>query len=336
MSNIAQLRGPLRQAGLHAFPGFRCPSGWPLPGSSGCRNPCRSKRRWEIALRSNPTMQATRNDVRVATWNLTAAYGSWLPSASLGSSLSWQGAGEQRFGSITADQLGFRDQPSFLSSSYNAGVSLALNGRMLMAARAGQAKPRRHPGAGAFAGGGDPAQPDPAPTWRCFARWRACASPTGNSRGRSSTSAWPRDNRRSDPGNAIDVHQAEVAVGRAQVTQLQSQTGVRTSRVRLLQQMGRGPLRGADAGDDLHRDRAHLDRGRALRDGAGAQPGARGREGAGERLRLRGPHRPLLVLPQRVDVGGAERLHPAGEQHAGAGGASDRGAGSPPCSSASP
>ena len=94
-----------------------------------------------LAVRNNPRLQAVRNDVAVADWNLNAAYGAWLPSASLSSSVSWQGAGEQRFGSITADQLGFQDQPSFLFSSYNAGVNYSLSGRTLMAP--GQARRNR-------------------------------------------------------------------------------------------------------------------------------------------------------------------------------------------------
>ena len=236
MSNIAQLRAHF---GKRAFTLFLAFAALPAAAAGQQRVPqsLSLEEALEIALRNNPTMQATRNDMRVATWNLTAAYGSWLPSASLGSSLSWQGAGEQRFGSITADQLGFRDQPSFLSSSYNAGVSLALNGRMLMA----PAQARRSRDA-----------------TRAQVRSQEAAIRLSLTRAYLEVLRQMEGLRLADrqlerallnlrlaqgqqeigSGNAIDVHQAEVAVGRAQVTQLQSQTGVRTSRVRLLQQMG--------------------------------------------------------------------------------------------------
>ena len=105
----------------------------PLRRKCECRSPSSLDEALEIALDNNPTMQATRNDVNVANWNLTAAYGSWMPTASLNSGVTWQGAGEQRFGSITAQQLGFQDQPSFLLSSYSANAGFSINGRMLMA-----------------------------------------------------------------------------------------------------------------------------------------------------------------------------------------------------------
>lgn len=194
----------------------------------------------EIALRNNPAMQATRNDVGVANWNLTAAYGQWLPTASLSSSFSWQGTGEQRFGSITAEQLGFGDQPSFLTSSYSANVGFQLNGSMLMAP--GQARRNRD-------------------ATRAQVRSQEAAIRLGL------TSAYLEVLRQTEglrlveqeletaqlnlrlaqgqqeigSGNAIDVQQAEVAVGRAEVQVLRSQTGVRNSRVRLLQQMGADP-----------------------------------------------------------------------------------------------
>ena len=113
-----------------------------------------------IALRNNPGMQAVRNDITVADWNLNSAYGALLPSASLSSSLSWQGAGEQRFGSITADQLGFQDQPSFLFSSYNAGVNFSLNGTNADGPRTGEAEPGRDTGPGSHGGSRAPSQRD--------------------------------------------------------------------------------------------------------------------------------------------------------------------------------
>ncbi len=195
------------------------------------------ERALEIALRNNPTMLATRNDIRVANWNLTSAYGALLPSASLGSSLSWQGAGEQRFGSITADQLGFGDQPSFLFSSYNASLGFSLNGRLLMAP--GQARRNRD-------------------ATRALVRSQEAAIRLGLTQAylnvlrqteglrlveqeldRAQLNLRLAQGRQEmGSGNAIDVQQAEVAVGRAEVAVLQAQTGVRTSRIRLLQQMG--------------------------------------------------------------------------------------------------
>ena len=191
----------------------------------------------QAALRNNPGVQAARNDLQVANWNLNSAYGSWLPSASLSSSVSWQGAGEQRFGSITADQLGFQDQPSFLFSSYSAGVNFSMDGRTLMAP--GQARRTRD---------ATRAQIHTAEALLRLNVTKAYLEVLRQGEGltlaeqeleRAQINLRLAQGRQDvGSGNAIDVRQAEVNVGRAQVTLIQARTGVQTSRIRLLQQIG--------------------------------------------------------------------------------------------------
>ena len=191
----------------------------------------------EVALRNNPRLQSTRNDISVANWTLTSAYGAWLPSASAGSSVSWQGAGQQRFGSITADQLGFQDQPSFLFSSYNIGVSFSMNGRTLMAP--GQARRNRD---------AVHAQVRTAESNLRLNVTRAYLEVLRQIEGQTLAEQelaraelnlrLARGRQEVGSGNAIDVQQAEVGVGRAEITLLQSRTGVRNARTRLLQQLG--------------------------------------------------------------------------------------------------
>lgn len=191
----------------------------------------------EIAFRNNPALQIARNDVPVADWNVRSAYASWLPSASASSSVSWQGAGEQRFGSITAEQLGFQDQPSFYFSSYNIGFNYSMDGQTLLAP--GQAKRNRD-------------------ATRAQVRVAEASLRLGVTKAyleglrqieEQTLSERELERARIDlrlaqgrlevgSGNAIDVQQAEVAVGRAQVSVIQSATLVRTARIRLLQQMG--------------------------------------------------------------------------------------------------
>ncbi|MBW3533965.1 MAG: TolC family protein, partial [Gemmatimonadetes bacterium] len=81
-----------------------------------------------LAQRHNPVYQATRNDLEVADWDVRSAWASLLPSASVSSGIAWQGAGQERFGSIT-----FGEQPSFYFSNYNAGLSLRLDGSAVLA-----------------------------------------------------------------------------------------------------------------------------------------------------------------------------------------------------------
>ena len=191
----------------------------------------------DIAFRNNPGLQSARNDISVADWALSSAYGAWLPTASASSSVSWQGAGQQRFGSITADQLGFQDQPSFLFSSYNVGVGLTLNGRTLMAP--GQARRNRD---------ATRAQIRTAEATLRLGVTRAYLEVLRRIEGLALAEQelaraainlrLARGRQEVGSGNAIDVQQAEVGVGRAEITLLQSRTGVRNARTHLLQQLG--------------------------------------------------------------------------------------------------
>lgn len=190
-----------------------------------------------LAVRNNPRLQAVRNDVAVADWNLNAAYGAWLPSASLSSSVSWQGAGEQRFGSITADQLGFQDQPSFLFSSYNAGVNYSLSGRTLMAP--GQARRNRDATRAQVRSEEAVLRLNVTKAYLEVLRQIEGLSLAEQELERARVNLrLARGRQEVGSGNAIDVQQAEVNVGRAEITFLQARTGVRTSRIRLLQQLG--------------------------------------------------------------------------------------------------
>lgn len=191
----------------------------------------------EIALRNNPRVQAARNDVDVADWNVNSAYGALLPSASLSSSLSWQGAGEQRFGSITADQLGFQDQPSFLFSSYNAGVNFSLSGRSLMSP--GQAKRNRDATVAQVRTAEATLRLNVTKAYLEVLRQVEGLSLAEQELARAELNLdLARGRMQVGSGNAIDVQQAEVSVGRAEITLLQSRTGVRNARVRLLQNLG--------------------------------------------------------------------------------------------------
>ena len=191
----------------------------------------------EIALRNNPRVQAVRNDVAVADWNLNSAYGALLPSASLSSSVSWQGAGEQRFGSITADQLGFQDQPSFLFSSYNAGVNFSLSGRSLMAP--GQARRNRDATRAQVRTAEASLRLNVTKAYLEVLRQIEGLSLAEQELARAELNLrLARGRQEVGSGSAIDVQQAEVSVGRAEITLLQSRTGVRNARIRLLQNLG--------------------------------------------------------------------------------------------------
>ncbi len=191
----------------------------------------------EIALRNNPRLQSARNDMSVADWTVNSAYAAWLPSASAGSTVSWQGAGEQRFGSITADQLGFRDQPSFYFSSYNIGFGLSVNGRTVMAP--GQARRDREATRARIRTAEATLRLGVTRAYLEVLRQIEGLTLAERELARAELNLrLARGRQAVGSGNAIDVQQAEVGVGRAEITVLQSRTGVGNARTRLLQQLG--------------------------------------------------------------------------------------------------
>jgi outer membrane protein len=89
------------------------------------------------ALGQNPDFLAQRNDVDAARWNVRAAYGSLLPTASASSSFGYSAAGTARYGAF---ELG-RQEESY-TSSYSAGVSYSLSGAALLRPTAARAQAR--------------------------------------------------------------------------------------------------------------------------------------------------------------------------------------------------
>ena len=84
----------------------------------------------------SPNFLVARNDETAADWEVREAYGSLLPFASVGGGVSWQGPGEQRFGSVTLAQ----DQPAYYLSNYDVGITYQLDGRRLLEPTAARAR----------------------------------------------------------------------------------------------------------------------------------------------------------------------------------------------------
>ncbi len=190
-----------------------------------------------IARLGNPALQATRNDSRVADWSVRSAYGNLLPSASLSSSVSWQGRGEQQLGSLTTSQLGFGDEPSYYFSSYNAGISYTVAAESLF--RPGREKAARSATAALI----DQAEANLVRDVTVF-YLDVLRRQEGHLLAQQELER-ARFNLRLAEGQLEvgtatprDVRQAEVSVGRAEVTLLQSEFAVDNARIALLVGMG--------------------------------------------------------------------------------------------------
>lgn len=190
-----------------------------------------------IALQNNPGFQATRNDEVTADWDVKSAYGALFPSATSSGGISWQGPGEQQFGSITAQELGFANQPSFWSSNYNIGLSYSVSGSTLLAP--GQAKARRRATRAQVANAGA------LLVFRVTQQYIAVLRQSEQVKVSEQQLERTAFNLRLaqaqyevGTASAVEVAQAEVGAGRAEVAVLLDQNQHETARIRLLQLMG--------------------------------------------------------------------------------------------------
>ena len=79
----------------------------------------------EIAARNNPAYRQTANDLAPATWGVRNAYAAFLPTFGISGGMSYAGAGTQNFFGTTS----FEQLSSTVGSRYNMGFSLTLTGR---------------------------------------------------------------------------------------------------------------------------------------------------------------------------------------------------------------
>lgn len=190
-----------------------------------------------IARLQNPGFQSVRNDSRVADWSVRSAYGDLLPFANLSSSLSWQGRGEQQFGSLTTSQLGFGNEPSYYFSSYNAGLSYSIGAESLF--RPGRAKAARNATVALIDQAEANLVRDVTIVYLDVLRQQEGYLLAQQELERARFNLRLAEGQL-EVGTATprDVRQAEVSVGRAEVTLLQAEFAVSNARIALLVVLG--------------------------------------------------------------------------------------------------
>ena len=153
--------------------------------------------------------------------------------------MSWQGPGEQQLGTLTLGDLGFTDQPSFYGSSYGLNLGYQLDWATIKGPQ--QANAQREvtmDGIGvAEANLIQQVTNLYVDVLRQEDGVRIAEQQLENAQFNLRLAEGQLEVGQVTP---IDVGQAEVQVGRAQVTLLQSQNAATTSRMRLLQAMGLG------------------------------------------------------------------------------------------------
>ena len=190
-----------------------------------------------IARLGNPSFQSVRNDSRVADWSVRSAYGDLLPFANLSSSVSWQGKGEQQFGSLTTSQLGFGNQPSYYFSSYNAGLNYTIAAESLF--RPGREKAARNATVALIDQAEASLVRDVTILYLDVLRQQEGYLLAQQELERARFNLRLAEGQL-EVGTATprDVRQAEVSVGRAEVTLLQAEFAVNNARIALLVILG--------------------------------------------------------------------------------------------------
>lgn len=191
----------------------------------------------ELARKNNPEFLATVNDAAVADWNVREAYGQLLPGASASTSFQYQAPGRARFGIFTGADLGVDETPKYYSSSYSIGVNYSLSGSSLIAP--GRAKADRRATEASINASGFLLQA--AVTNQYLAVLRAQDAVTlAKQELQLATDNRILADARVKVGLAIpmELKQAQVEQGRAEVTLLQAENLVQTERLRLMQQLG--------------------------------------------------------------------------------------------------
>lgn len=192
----------------------------------------------EIARTTNPGFLQTRNDRALADWDVRQSWGALMPSANALGGLSWQGSGEtQLSGSLTLGDLGFGNQPSFVGSSYRLGVNYSLDWATILGPKQSNAD-RRTTLAGIGAAEANLVAQVTTAYVELLRRDDAVRIAELQLENSEFNLRLAQGQLEVGQVTPIDVGQAEVQVGRAEVTVLQARNGLTTSRMRLLQLLG--------------------------------------------------------------------------------------------------
>jgi outer membrane protein len=186
-----------------------------------------------LARDTNPGYLAARNDENEADWAVREAYGSLLPWASAGTSFSWQGSGEQRFGSLVLAQ----NQPAYYLSSYDLGLTYALDGARLLAPSAARAQ-RTATTAQIRATEVRLAADVTRAYLEVLRRVEGERLATQELERARFNLRLARGQQEVGAVTPLDARRADLEVGRAEVSLLQASNAINTARLRLLQQIG--------------------------------------------------------------------------------------------------
>ncbi len=190
-----------------------------------------------LARRNNPDYLAQKNDADVADWSVREAYGGLLPGASASTSFQYQASGKPRFGIFTGSDLGYGETPAYYLSNYYVGLNYSLSGSSLMAPT--RAKAARKATNATLDAADFTLTANVTRQYLSVLRAQDGVTLAESELGRAEENRKLADARlKVGAATPIELKQAEVEKGRAEVALLQANNLVKTERLRLLQLLG--------------------------------------------------------------------------------------------------
>jgi outer membrane protein len=188
-----------------------------------------------LAREKNPAYRQTLNNRGPAAWGVRNAYGQLLPSFSTAAGMSYTGPGSQTFLSSS-----FTQSVSTVSSFYDVGFSWSLSGATI--SQLGLSKAQQHATDADIAGAENVLVTRIKQQYLTVLQTRAQADLAQKTLQRNEEFL-KLAQARYGVGQAtlIDVRQAQVARGQAEVALLRAQTAVSVEKLRLFEQMGVTP-----------------------------------------------------------------------------------------------
>ncbi|HEV8381979.1 MAG TPA: TolC family protein [Gemmatimonadales bacterium] len=188
-----------------------------------------------LARERNPAYRQTLNNRGPAAWGVRSAYGQLLPSFSTAAGMSYTGPGSQTFLSSS-----FTQSVSTVSSFYDLGFSWTFSGATI--SQLGLSKAQQHATDADVAGAENVLVTGIKQQYLTVLQTRAQADLAQKTLQRNEEFL-KLAQARYGVGQAtlIDVRQAQVARGQAEVALLRAQTAVSVEKLRLFEQMGVTP-----------------------------------------------------------------------------------------------
>jgi outer membrane protein len=190
-----------------------------------------------LARQYSPEHRIVQNQRTTAEWAVREAYGSLLPRVNVSSGMTYQAEGTPTFGLFTGDDLGLGRTPAYYFSNYNLGVNLSLNGGTFF--RISEQRASRAATEARIDAAGYTLASEVTRHYLVAARARDAVAIAERELS-TAEQAFQVAEARVEAGAAtrLDVAQAEVERGRAEVAVLQARHAFESARLELLQRLG--------------------------------------------------------------------------------------------------